>query len=67
VLDVICRIVVHPVEVIAALHERDFFGRPSGQPIAELLDHGVWVLAEVDGVCEPGDTEFEFALCGLDV
>jgi hypothetical protein len=24
-------------------------------------------MPEVDGVCEPGDGELEFALCGFDV
>ena len=29
--------------------------------------HGFGVASEVDGVCEPGDAEFEFAFCGFDI
>jgi len=32
-----------------------------------LLDHGGRVTPEIDGVGEPGDGEFEFALGGRDI
>lgn len=67
VLDVVGSVVVHAVEIVGALHERELFGREGGEAVPELRDHGCGVVAVVDGVCEPGDAEFEFALRGFDV
>ena len=67
VLDVVGRVVVHAVEVVGALDERDFLGSELGQAVAELLAHRVGVLAEVDGVREPRDGELDLAVARLDV
>lgn len=67
VSDVVGGVVVHAVEVVGALHQGEFGGREFREARAELGEHGGWVVAVVDGVCEPGDAEFEFAFCGFDV
>ena len=67
VLDVIGAVVVHAVEIVAALHEGFVLGRPRGKTVTELCDHGLGVAAKVDGVGEPGDGEFELAFAGFDV
>jgi hypothetical protein len=54
--------VVHAVEVVASFHEDCFFGCELGEAIAELFAHGGWVVAEVDGICEPGDGKFDFPI-----
>ena len=65
--DIIGTIMIHAVEVVAALDERGFFGSELGKPRAELLAHAIRVLAEVDGIAEPGDCKFDFTRAGLDV
>lgn len=66
-LDVVGTVVVHAVEVVAALHKGTVFVRPLGETVSKLLDHAVGVFAKVDGVCEPGDGEFDLAVSGLDI
>ena len=67
VLDVVGTVVVHTVEVIASLDESSIFWSELRQPVAQLLSHRVWVLAEVHGVREPGDGELDLAIAGLNV
>lgn len=67
VLDVVGGVVVHAVEVVGALDERDFLGGEGGEAVAELLLHRLRVGAEVDGVGEPGDGELDLAVAGLDI
>jgi len=42
VFDVVCGVVVHAVEVVAAFYERGFFWREGWEAGAELLD--LWLL-----------------------
>ena len=65
--DVIGCVVVHAVEVVGAAHERPLFLREGGEPIAQLLDHAVRVLAKVHGVGKPADGELDLAVARLDV
>ena len=58
---------VHAVEIVAAVDEGDIFRGPGGQAVPQLFDHAVWVLAVIDGVSEPGDSELNFAIAGFDV
>lgn len=53
VADVVRRVVVHAVEVVAAFHEDDFFGCERRQSGAELGDHACWIAPEVDWVGKP--------------
>lgn len=66
-LDVVGGVVVHAVEVVGPLHERDLFVGEGGQTIPKLLYHGVRVFTEVNGVREPRDGEFDLAVSGLNV
>jgi hypothetical protein len=65
--DVVGGVVVHPVEVVGAFDKTNFFGCPFWETGSELFAHGGWIIAEVDGVGEPGDGEFEFAFGGFHV
>lgn len=67
VLDVVGRVVVHAVEVVGALDQGNLLGREGGQAVAELLAHRGRVVAQVDGVGEPGDGELDLAVGSLDV
>jgi len=67
VLDIIGSVMVHTVEIVASLDKRFFFGRELGKPVAELLTHGVGVVAEVNRVCEPGDSKFDLSIACFDV
>jgi hypothetical protein len=67
VLDVVGSIVVHAVEVITSFDKRFFFRRELGKAIAELFAHGGGVVAEVNGICEPGDGKFDFSIACFDV
>ena len=60
-------VVVHAIEVVAAVDEGDVFGGPLGKSIAELLHHAVGVFPVVYRVCEPGDVEFDLPFAGFDV
>lgn len=62
--DVVGAVVVHAVEVVAAVHEGQLGGSESREPGAELGAHAGRVVAVVYGVGEPGDAEFEFAFAG---
>ena len=66
-LDVVGTVVVHAVEVVATLDQGTIFVRPLGKPVSQLLDHAVWVFAEVNGVREPGDGELDLTVTSLDV
>ena len=66
-LDVVGGVVVHAVEVIGAFYESGFFGGEGWETVSELLHHGGGIVAEVDGVCEPGDAEFKFSFGGFNV
>lgn len=65
--DVVGAVVVHTVEVVAAVDEGDIFGGPGGQAVTQLFDHAVWVLAVIDGVSEPGNSELDLAIAGLNI
>lgn len=67
VLDVVGAVVVHAVEVVAAVHEGEVGRRPGREPVAQLRDHASGIDAVVDWIGEPGDGEFEFACRGFHV
>lgn len=67
VLDVVGSVVVHAVEVVGAQDQSLLLLGEGGKAVAELLQHRVGVLAEVDGVGEPADGELDLAVSGLDV
>ena len=67
VFDVVGAVVVHAVEVVASLDQGDLFGSERGEAVAELFHHAIGVFAEIDGVREPGDGEFDLAVAGFDV
>lgn len=61
VLDVIRRVVVHAIEIVASLDQGNFFGREFRESVAELFAHGGWIVSVVDRVGEPSNGEFEFS------
>lgn len=65
--DVISSVVIHAVEVIRAFHQCHFVVGESRETVAELGAHGIGIFAMVDGVCEPGNAEFQFAFGSFDV
>src|SRR5690242_3681038 len=67
VLDVVCAVVVHAIEVVAALDQFRLLRCEFRQPIAKLLAHRVWVLAKVDWVAKPADCELNFAIACLTI
>lgn len=67
VADVVCAVVVHAVEVVAALDQGDLVGRQRGQAVAQLRAHRVWVLAKVDWVAEPRDGKLDLAVGSFDI
>ena len=58
---------IHSVEVVGALHEFAVLLSPLRQAVSELFSHAIRVLAMVDWVAEPRDSELQLALAGLDV
>lgn len=67
VTDVVCAVVVHAVKVVASLDQGYFIGCQGWETVADLFHDAVGVFAKVDGVCKPGDGEFEFAGAGFNV
>ena len=65
--DVIRAVVVHAIEIIAALYQLHFLGCPLRQSVTKLLTHGVGVFAEVDWVAKPANGELNLAVAGLAV
>lgn len=65
--DIIGGIVIHAIEIIGTFYQGDFFICERGKTVAKLLSHGSRVFTKIDGIGEPGNTEFEFAFGGFDV
>lgn len=65
--NVVGAVMVHAIEVIAALDKRNFLLSELWQSATQLLAHRVWVLAKVDWVSEPGDGKFNLAVGCFDV
>jgi hypothetical protein len=65
--DVVGAVMIHAVEVVAALDERDLVVGELGQSVAQLLEHRVRILAKVHRVREPRGGKLDLAVRGFDV
>ena len=60
-------VVVHTVEVVAAVNQGDLFRGKLWQSIAELLSHTIRILAKVDGISKPGDGKLFITFATFDI
>ena len=52
-LDVICRVVAHPIEIVKVDNKKFLLGGQLWKAVAELLPHGCKEIAKVHGVGKP--------------
>ncbi|KAI9166743.1 Solute carrier RCH1 [Paramyrothecium foliicola] len=65
VLDVVGSVMVHAVEVVGTVDEGLLLVGEGGETVTKLLAHGGRVVAVVDGVREPRNSELDLAVSSL--